>query len=552
MHQTGLCLHLSACLAHEGAPKHSRTFSLCPRVLLLSKALTHVLPVPARAFTLSIRPPAAALLTYRYSTAVHRMDAEASDAFLAVRMGDGSIPSERQGGIRVLLPSQYAFKSIKHLDCVSFERGFRPGFWERRGLHQHASVARRQRLSFSSLSHLFLGANYFILFCTSRAVRSVVGEGRWLRGLPTAHSLLARVLQCRSVMLILSIQGKARELCGDEIAQAEGTRGRQVVRQAVPRTEETSPSNSPRQVADKRTEGRKLDRGEAVGRQFDLVAMARSLSCRHQDEVVQHVHTKHEIPSCQWEWVLGPAGPGKRDKQRSLHAISEGDIVHVSRVPRIKHVGDGEDAEAEPVDRDGGRKGARGIVEAIDVEWNARTVVRVRLNDDEKVVGGRRMHLFHSELHRVFECGTLLVVPETCNYRALAMTQLGPGDKALEIGCDFGLCTEILARQCGDAIGVDISPQRVQSATQRFGHLATFQVLDCLSDLEGLRRLGRDRNKVFIDINGNREAETVLAAIANVQQVCGLARPGGLPQGVVVVVKSREVYDLLSSNPGLL
>ena len=46
------------------------------------------------------------------------MDAEASDAFLAVRMGDGSIPSERQGGIRVVLPSQYAFKSIKHLDCV--------------------------------------------------------------------------------------------------------------------------------------------------------------------------------------------------------------------------------------------------------------------------------------------------------------------------------------------------------------------------------------------------------------------------------------------------
>ena len=69
---------------------------------------------------------------------------------------------------------------------------------------------------------------------------------------------------------------------------------------------------------------------------------------------------------------------------------------------------------------------------------------------------------------------------------------------------------------------------------------------------EERRRLGRDRNKVFIDINGNREAESVLAAIANVQQVCGLARPGELPQGVVVVVKSREVYDLLSSNPELL
>ena len=34
----------------------------------------------------------------------------------------------------------------------------------------------------------------------------------------------------------------------------------------------------------------------------------------------------------------------------------------------------------------------------------------------------------------MFECNALLVVPETCNYRALAMTQLGPGDKALEIG----------------------------------------------------------------------------------------------------------------------
>ena len=45
------------------------------------------------------------------------------------------------------------------------------------------------------------------------------------------------------------------------------------------------------------------------------------------------------------------------------------------------------------------------------------------------------------------------------------------------------------------------------------------QELDCLRDLTGLRRVVKGRTVILIDINGNREAEAVLSAIANLQAV---------------------------------
>ena len=161
-------------------------------------------------------------------------------------------------------------------------------------------------------------------------------------------------------------------------------------------------------------------------------------------------------------------------------------------------------------------------------------------------VGGTCTFHFHrSELQKIYLSGSIVVVPETSQYRALAISQVTTRDRVLEIGCDFGVCTAILARQASHALGVDISAARVQKASQTYGHVADFEVLDCLSDLEGLTRVPASRNKFFIDINGNRSADTVLQAIANLQHVVKM-----MPD--IVVVKSRELYKLLRRHPSLL
>ena len=170
------------------------------------------------------------------------------------------------------------------------------------------------------------------------------------------------------------------------------------------------------------------------------------------------------------------------------------------------------------------------------------SATRARADD---VAGTCTFHFHRSELQTIYLSGSIVVVPETSQYRALAISQVTTRDRVLEIGCDFGVCTAILARQASHALGVDISAARVQKASQTYGHVADFEVLDCLSDLEGLTRVAASRNKFFIDINGNRSADTVLDAIANLQHVVKI-----MPD--IVVVKSRELFKLLRRHPSLL
>jgi len=129
-----------------------------------------------------------------YSSVLHRSDAEAADAFIAVRMGDSSLVPRELGGIRVMLPSQYAFKSVKMLRTVSFEEELRVGFWERLGLHVRARWHLGERLDLSCGYHWLLGACYVAAHLVSRAVRCLLGEKLWRHALPHAHRVSAGLL----------------------------------------------------------------------------------------------------------------------------------------------------------------------------------------------------------------------------------------------------------------------------------------------------------------------------------------------------------------------
>jgi hypothetical protein len=169
--------------------------------------------------------------------------------------------------------------------------------------------------------------------------------------------------------------------------------------------------------------------------------------------------------------------------------------------------------------------------------------------------------------------GIVLVVPETNEYRRLAVLHTCPGDSFLEIGCAFGDCTDRVRRSLeegGDVpflhsqtesdakgnhkgiamqanesesndecdknkntsvscIGVDKSADSVSLAKTRFPESAFFPIQDALNNPEELNEicskylLHGAPSVVAIDINGSRELPAVLQCIEVVMNSFGAA-----------------------------
>lgn len=141
------------------------------------------------------------------------------------------------------------------------------------------------------------------------------------------------------------------------------------------------------------------------------------------------------------------------------------------------------------------------------------------------------------------------LVGETAPFRSLARElPFEPGATALEIGCSYGDCLQILwKRTSGQAIGFDNSTECVFEAVQRFPAFlrassgtedkgseitrAAVQVLDVLSP-EGIAEvevISASRSVTFVDIGGDRHTETVLKLLRRLQSR-------------VVVVKCRALF----------
>jgi DMSO/TMAO reductase YedYZ molybdopterin-dependent catalytic subunit len=62
-----------------------------------------------------------------------------------VNNGWQSIPTERGGPVRMIVPKLYAWKGSKFLIGMRFQQQDEPGFWETRGYHNHADPWRMER-----------------------------------------------------------------------------------------------------------------------------------------------------------------------------------------------------------------------------------------------------------------------------------------------------------------------------------------------------------------------------------------------------------------------
>ena len=122
---------------------------------------------------------------------------------------------------------------------------------------------------------------------------------------------------------------------------------------------------------------------------------------------------------------------------------------------------------------------------------------------------------------------------------SFGFAQVCQGDRVFEVGCDFGAATRLIAAAGAEAVcAVDISREHVLVANRDIGGDAVkFEVLDAICDMDGLARLGKGSNKVFVDINGNREIDAVVMCVKNVQKVI---RPD------LIVVKSVGFAQALS------
>jgi len=68
-----------------------------------------------------------------------------SDVLLARMLDERPLASAHGGPLRLVVPSRYAWKSVKWVRVVEFLREDRPGFWETRGFDGNADPWREER-----------------------------------------------------------------------------------------------------------------------------------------------------------------------------------------------------------------------------------------------------------------------------------------------------------------------------------------------------------------------------------------------------------------------
>jgi len=112
--------------------------------------------IPA-AWLLRAAPPDAAAThvmiwaDFGYSANLPITDFAAADTLLATHRDGAELSPEHGCPLRLVVPSRYAWKSVKWVRAVEYLTRDRRGFWEERGYHNTADPWREQRYSYQEL-----------------------------------------------------------------------------------------------------------------------------------------------------------------------------------------------------------------------------------------------------------------------------------------------------------------------------------------------------------------------------------------------------------------
>ena len=115
-------------------------------------------------------------------------------------------------------------------------------------------------------------------------------------------------------------------------------------------------------------------------------------------------------------------------------------------------------------------------------------------------------------------------------YRESIPVWVNENDVVLEIGCEWGTTTTIIAQYCKEVIGTDISPECIERARGKYPDLH-FEVLDGF-DARAALDLGKQFTKIYIDISGLSGYRSLLDVISLLTMYATVFRPEA------IVVKS--------------
>jgi len=113
-------------------------------------------------------------------------------------------------------------------------------------------------------------------------------------------------------------------------------------------------------------------------------------------------------------------------------------------------------------------------------------------------------------------------------YRATIPRWVCAEDVVLEVGCEWGTTTALLAPCCREVIGTDIAPECIERARRLHPDLR-FEVLDAF-DIRSAMALGKAFTKIYIDLSGLSGYRSLLDAIALLQTYAAVF----LPQAIVI------------------
>jgi tRNA/tmRNA/rRNA uracil-C5-methylase (TrmA/RlmC/RlmD family) len=132
----------------------------------------------------------------------------------------------------------------------------------------------------------------------------------------------------------------------------------------------------------------------------------------------------------------------------------------------------------------------------------------------------------------------LIATRNVKEYRETIPAWVTADDVVLELGCEWGTTTVLVAPHCQEIIGTDISAECIKEARRRHPHLR-FEVLDAF-DVPAAMRLGKEFTKVYIDLSGISGYRSLLDVIALLNMYSTMLRPRA------IVVKSGALKDFAS------
>jgi trans-aconitate methyltransferase len=123
-------------------------------------------------------------------------------------------------------------------------------------------------------------------------------------------------------------------------------------------------------------------------------------------------------------------------------------------------------------------------------------------------------------------------------YRATIPAVVKHDDVILELGCEWGTTTEILAQHCPNIVGTDISPECIQRARLLRPDLH-FKVLDAF-DVRAALDFGVPFTKIYMDLSGFSSYRALLDVIALMNMYATVLRPD------TIIVKSGALKHFAS------